>query len=60
MGSVPFTGIVPQEPKFCKHNPYLAHPKFYIEITKSKPDRLDKPLFGASDGLLLTLGVTCL
>jgi hypothetical protein len=22
----------------------------HLEITRSKPDRLDKPLFGASDG----------
>jgi len=26
-------------------------PSFHIEITENKPDRLDKPLFGASHGL---------
>ena len=31
----------------------LPTPSFHIEITRSKLDRLDKPLFGASHGLCL-------
>jgi hypothetical protein len=36
----------------------MPTPSFHIEITRSKPDRLDKPLFGASHGLVWTLWVT--
>ena len=28
----------------------LSTPGFYIEITRTKPDRLGKPLYGASNG----------
>jgi hypothetical protein len=28
----------------------LPTPGFHIEVTRSKPDRLDKPLYGASNG----------
>jgi hypothetical protein len=30
----------------------LPSPNFHIEIVRSKPDRLDKPLSGASHGLV--------
>jgi hypothetical protein len=36
----------------------LPTPRFHMEITRSKPDHLDEPLFGASHGLVWTLWVT--